>query len=285
MDRSQYLWRYTNLPALIYLLTEKKITLLDPSSWDDSNDSHYLMAYKKNNGLKTLLALCFTQIAESYHYWYVFANGHSGVCIKFKREEILRDLNKLRSLRKEPIDYLTLDELRSKKKIDPDHLPFIKRIAFEDEVEFRVIYGSYKLELRKDIPISLSCISRVTLSPWMNKGLAESVKKNLRQIAGCKNLKIYTSTLISNANGKESVQLLATSPDSANQRMKKYLSITIFLIVFLLSYVQIGSTNDLSLPKDTPVKVFFSPKGGCTEAIISEIDQAKTEILVQAYSV
>ena len=42
--------------------------------------------------------------------------------------------------------------------------------------------------------------------------------------------------------------------------------------------------STLPFTKDTPVKVYFSPKGGCIEAIISEIDQAKTEILVQAYS-
>ena len=52
----------------------------------------------------------------------------------------------------------------------------------------------------------------------------------------------------------------------------------------LLIALQPVYAADLSLPKDTPVKVYFSPKGGCTEAIISEINQAKTEILVQAYS-
>jgi|GEM_PF-174963 len=31
-------------------------------------------------------------------------------------------------------------------------------------------------------------------------------------------------------------------------------------------------------------KVYFSPKGGCTQAIVDEIDNAKTEILVQAYA-
>ncbi len=31
-------------------------------------------------------------------------------------------------------------------------------------------------------------------------------------------------------------------------------------------------------------QVYFSPKGGCTEAIVSEINHAKAEILVQAYS-
>lgn len=66
--------------------------------------------------------------------------------------------------------------------------------------------------------------------------------------------------------------------------MKKiYFSATL-LFLALLIILQPAYPADLSLPKDTPVKVFFSPKGGCTEAIISEIDQANTEILVQAYS-
>ncbi len=36
-----------------------------------------------------------------------------------------------------------------------------------------------------------------------------------------------------------------------------------------------------SLP---PIEVYFSPHGGCTEAVVNEIDAAKTSILVQAYS-
>ena len=32
------------------------------------------------------------------------------------------------------------------------------------------------------------------------------------------------------------------------------------------------------------IEVYFSPKGGCTEAVVKEIDAAKTTILVQAYS-
>ncbi len=31
-------------------------------------------------------------------------------------------------------------------------------------------------------------------------------------------------------------------------------------------------------------QVYFSPKGGCTEAIVKELSQAKTSVLVQAYS-
>src|ERR1035437_9057589 len=40
----------------------------------------------------------------------------------------------------------------------------------------------------------------------------------------------------------------------------------------------------IDVPINTTVKVCFSPNGGCTQAIIQEIDQAKSEILVQAYS-
>ncbi len=40
---------------------------------------------------------------------------------------------------------------------------------------------------------------------------------------------------------------------------------------------------ELSL-NDTPAKVYFSPKGGCTKAIIKEIDNATLEVLVQAHS-
>lgn len=32
------------------------------------------------------------------------------------------------------------------------------------------------------------------------------------------------------------------------------------------------------------VQVFFSPKGGCTEAVVANLDKAKVSVLVQAYS-
>ena len=32
------------------------------------------------------------------------------------------------------------------------------------------------------------------------------------------------------------------------------------------------------------IQVFFSPQGGCTDAVVSELNQAKSNVLVQAYS-
>jgi len=55
----------------------------------------------------------------------------------------------------------------------------------------------------------------------------------------------------------------------------------ILIVIFLL--VPSIHAADITLPKDTPVRVFFSPNGGCSEAIIDTINQSKSEILVQAY--
>ena len=65
---ADFLRCYTNLPALLYLLRERKITLLDPETWDDKNDSHFLSVYREKKSFKCVLALCFTQVSETYHH-------------------------------------------------------------------------------------------------------------------------------------------------------------------------------------------------------------------------
>jgi phosphatidylserine/phosphatidylglycerophosphate/cardiolipin synthase-like enzyme len=67
----------------------------------------------------------------------------------------------------------------------------------------------------------------------------------------------------------------AATPSGRPAVKKKTFSL-LWLILFLgltCSLVQAGS-----------IRVYFSPHGGCTDAILSQINQAKTEILLQAYS-
>jgi len=45
-----------------------------------------------------------------------------------------------------------------------------------------------------------------------------------------------------------------------------------------------GASHAFDLTLSGPAKVYFSPNGGATQAIIKEINDAKSEILVQAYS-
>ena len=60
-----------------------------------------------------------------------------------------------------------------------------------------------------------------------------------------------------------------------------------FLILILLSFLVLpcvtASGAEMTLD-NAPIKVFFSPKGGCLKGIIKEIEMGTREILVQAYS-
>ncbi len=66
--------------------------------------------------------------------------------------------------------------------------------------------------------------------------------------------------------------------------MRKSIAIKIVLLLSFtfISPLLVGAT-DLTL-NNAPIQIYFSPGGGCTEAIVHEIDRAKTEIRVQAYS-
>jgi len=197
-----YLRRYTDLPALIYLLSKKKITLLDPQLWDDSNDSHFLAVYREKMKLKSILALCFTQASETYHHWRVYANGPSGICIRFNRSRLIKAVKNQPGLQSSSVTYLKLIEIRDR-KLAIHELPFLKRYAFEHENEFRMIYESTTKHLTTlDIPIPLSCIDNVTLSPWAHKSQFSPIKALLRTISGCSGIKLVPSTLISNEEWK-----------------------------------------------------------------------------------
>lgn len=51
--------------------------------------------------------------------------------------------------------------------------------------------------------------------------------------------------------------------------------------LYLLTLVVLSCSTQEGNP---PIKVWFSPRGGCTDAIVGELSKAKKEILVQAYS-
>jgi hypothetical protein len=68
---------------------------------------------------------------------------------------------------------------------------------------FEMIYESRKAQLSKlDIAVPLSCIERVTLSPWLHPALLPDLKSMLRSIIGSGALEIVRSTLISNEEWK-----------------------------------------------------------------------------------
>ncbi len=191
--------RYTNLAAALHLLQTKKITLLNPATWDDKNDAYFMAEYKRILSAQTVLALCFSDTTETYHHWRVFSHGSDGVCIEFNKAPLLKSLNKITKLKKGKIKYELIKSLAKLKSIDVEKLPFLKRKPYEPECEYRLIYVDMaKSQEFRDIPVETDWIRRITLSPWMSKSLADSVRQTLRSIGGCSKIAISRSTLISN---------------------------------------------------------------------------------------
>ena len=191
--------RYTTLPSLIHILKHSELTLLDPLSWDDKNDSHFLSLYREKCKLKSVLALCFTQSSETYHHWRVFAPGPAGVCIQFHDARLRSAIRHVPNVRLKPVEYLTLQKLRQS-GLKKARLPFLKRFAFHPEREMRMLWESATEERHSlPVPFDLAAISRVTLSPWLHPSLADETKALLKSIDRCQGLKVFRSTLIGNA--------------------------------------------------------------------------------------
>ena len=196
--RTPILRRYTDLTATIDLLTRKCLTLLDPASWDDRNDSYFLQYYKEHSANRMVLALCLSTIGETYHHWRVFCGHPSGVCVEFRRKELLAVIKGMQGVRHGAVDYLTLGKM-AETAPDLKKLPFIKRHAFRHELEYRLIYeAADRSEPTHSLPIPMSVIAGITLSPWMPPPLLESTRDALHAIPGCEKLKITRSELISN---------------------------------------------------------------------------------------
>jgi hypothetical protein len=196
--------RYTDLPALLYLLKHRQVTLLDPASWDDTNDSHYLLKYKERKALKSVLALCLTRADETYHHWRTFSHGSSGVCITFHRDRLINALG-AKGVVVRDVKYRKVREAR--RQVRPptiSELPFLKRAAFESEAEVRAIYESAKTKVKfLNVPIELDSILRITLSQWIHDRLKGATKDAIHAIPGCDQLDVRRSTLIGNAEWKK----------------------------------------------------------------------------------
>jgi len=196
--------RYTNLASFIHMAKTNSITLLNPATWDDRNDAYFMAEYKRLLAAETVLALCFTSRAETYHHWHVFSHGSDGVCIEFVREKLLWTFEDEANIRKGRVNYRKMLDMTSRKSIDAEELAFLKRHPYLDEGEYRIVYVDREQAMpSKSFDIDKDCIHRVVLSPWMPKPVAQVVRQAIRELPGCENLSISISTLVDNEAWKQ----------------------------------------------------------------------------------
>ncbi|QGW66677.1 DUF2971 domain-containing protein [Lysobacter soli] len=193
-----HFFRYTDLPSLIHILKNRQLTLLDPMTWDDKNDSSFVTLYREKSKLASVLALCFTRSQETYHHWRIFAPTSSGVRITLNEQSLRNSIDGIDGLQLMEVEYVKLEDIRST-KLPRHRLPFIKRYPYRAESEVRLLWESETEEmLSYALPIELNAIRQVTLSPWLHPALVESVKSSLKAIDGCSKLTVHRTTLISN---------------------------------------------------------------------------------------
>jgi hypothetical protein len=186
------------------MLHSESITLLNPATWDDKNDAYFMSEFKRLKKAKSVLALCFAECLETYHHWRVFSHGGDGICIEFDKEMVLSTFENDTQIMSGVVNYKTLPQMSSRKKISVDELPFIKRKPYQDENEYRIVYTDTAISTEsQDYHLDRSWIRKIIVNPWMPRALAKSVKLSITSIPGCSDIPVSQSTLTNNEMWKE----------------------------------------------------------------------------------
>jgi hypothetical protein len=177
--------------------------LRNPAHWDDTNDSYFLELYKAEMGARSIVAACFTRATETYHHWRVFTPASEGICIEIDRAQLTASLKNSDHCAVGAVEYLLVRELAEFQRKDLPRLPFVKRVGYKDEREWRII------SLLDDatavaLPISLepAWIRRIILNPWIHSSLSDNLREMVRKIEGCSDLSIEISQLTNSKRWK-----------------------------------------------------------------------------------
>ena len=199
-DDIEKLNRFTTLPFLFDMLFRKQLTLLNPDSWEDYNDRITVKAYKNKVNANSIYALCLTYKSETVHHWNAFANGPSGCCIEFDYQKLKALLDKKPNVRHSKSEYIKVSSISKYSTANYKDLPFIKRLPFKPENEYRIIATAENTQNPCfDIPINLNIITKITLSNKLPEISFNSVRSALGKLQPAVLSKIRRSTLYDNS--------------------------------------------------------------------------------------
>ena len=188
---SEYLYHYLSLKNLILILKNKRLSFCNPSYWDDKNDSYFTKLALPEG--KAFGVICFTKTRETCTHWKTFASKGIGVKITFMQNRLLDSLEKNIDQNEKILNSSVC--YRARKNVLKANVSgigrcftplFLKKSAYIGEKEYRVVcmvdacacgYG----KVVRQVEIPLSCISRITISPYVNKKVANDVIKLLRE--------------------------------------------------------------------------------------------------------
>lgn len=175
-DFPKNLKHYTTLDSLISILSKKELQLGGPGKWEDKNDAASIQAYAPKLSVKIL---CFAYGVETVHHWNTYAKGSVGCRIDFKNGLLEERIKGIPDIIYRKVEYVSRPyDLSQYAKKD---YPFLKRIPYECEKEFRIVWAG-KGEAPV-IPIK-GLINRITLSPHVNDLAVAPIRKLLKDNYG-----------------------------------------------------------------------------------------------------
>lgn len=202
--------RYTSLSVALDMITNQRLTLLSPGTWDDKNDIASLESFRAERKMEKVFACCFTQAPETFHHWRVFGSSIEGVRVNINRRLFLDSLKGNPAYLYDSVEYLTLDQMDKMKEIDVCRIPFLKRWAFRDEKEFRVIYECQKSNVPfHHVELKREWITSITLSPWLPDNLIDSIKAVIKSLPHCDKVRIQRTSLRDHAGWQAAISKVA----------------------------------------------------------------------------
>lgn len=221
-DLGEFIRRYTSIASVIDTLRRKQLALLDPQSWDDRNDSHFMSLYKEHKRANGLYALCATEAPETYHHWRVFGGKSEGACLEIRRAPLEESFAGDGRIRFGRVQYKKIAEVKALHASDRNNLPFLKRKPYEPECEYRIIAETEEPQAAAlGVELTIAWITRIHLNPWLPKPLAESIKASMKEVPGCKSLSIIQTTMLENSSWKAAGDRLAGKEPTALRMVLK----------------------------------------------------------------
>ncbi|MER9585242.1 DUF2971 domain-containing protein [Mesorhizobium sp. M0276] len=211
--------RYMSIAALLDTLRRQELAILNPESWDDRNDRLFMRVYKNHKNAGGLYGMCAALCGETYHHWKIFAGGASGACLVLKRRPLEAYLDSHlpepgTKIRYEEVEYLKLDEVTQLSPSDIEDLPFVKRYGFKDEDEYRIVIET---AAEQQQIIFIDCphewIDTVYINPWLYENQAQSLIETIREVPGCKKLKVKPSRLTDSTTWRKAAERIAGNAD------------------------------------------------------------------------
>lgn len=168
-ENKKRLRHYISWRHLLHLINNKKLTLSDSKKWNDINDRHSMQLYSRLNGNASVFAMCMTDIKENFHHWHIYGgkNKSDKICIIFNKEKLIRAISKNINIKFGKVSYRDISSVRNS-RFDVIDIPFIKRIQFSDECEYRILWsGDSGANKKQTVSIPLGCIEQILFGPWV----------------------------------------------------------------------------------------------------------------------